>query len=301
MVYVRKLVKAGQTSHTLSLPKEWLDKNNLKKGDAVYLYEKSSTEIIITPHIKRSKPVAREITLSFEKSKAFETLQREITSAYINNYHTINIVGEQVKKNQQELRELLRDFVALELIEQSSNSFTARDLLNIDDVSIEKTIRRIDMILRSMFQDISKDTAQESLSFRDQDVNRLYFLVFRMLKGSLKDDTLAEQFKILPARILSLWYLAVNLENIADCCKNIYPLIKEKQNSVQLFLKNISEHYEALMKSFYTKDKHFADNFAKQRTIIMQEVDQLPNETHEHFKQVITLLNNIARIIIDDE
>ncbi len=35
-MHIRKLVKSGAASHTLSLPKDWLEKNKLKKGSLLY-------------------------------------------------------------------------------------------------------------------------------------------------------------------------------------------------------------------------------------------------------------------------
>ena len=46
-MHARKLVKAGSASHTVSLPKSWLEKNMLKKGDTIFIIEKSDSELTI--------------------------------------------------------------------------------------------------------------------------------------------------------------------------------------------------------------------------------------------------------------
>ena len=35
----RRLISFGRSSYVVSLPKEWIGQNNLKKGDLVYLQE----------------------------------------------------------------------------------------------------------------------------------------------------------------------------------------------------------------------------------------------------------------------
>ena len=44
---IRRLVKSGAASHTISLPKNWLDKNKLNKGDILYINEKSDRELTL--------------------------------------------------------------------------------------------------------------------------------------------------------------------------------------------------------------------------------------------------------------
>jgi len=62
---IRKLVKAGQASHTISLPKDWLEKNNLNKGDIIYIRELSDKELLISTETKTEESaLKREITIS---------------------------------------------------------------------------------------------------------------------------------------------------------------------------------------------------------------------------------------------
>lgn len=309
MVHIRSLVKAGQTSHTVSLPKEWLDKNNLKRGDLIYLHENGEKELLITPHLMQETPQEiKEITISIDK-KEIDTIQREITSAYINNYHLINIAGENLSEHLKDIRNIIQDFVALEVVEQTNKRIVVKDLLNLDDVSIDKTIKRMDMVVRSMLQDskgsVEKPELDESIRFRDEDVNRIYFLLFRLLKSALKNPKIAEKFGLSNDKLLSTWYLAVNVENVADCCKNISALLKKaKKDETELAsstLKELEKSYLEVMKAYYNKDKSVADAVAKQRIGLLKQIDKLPQQYSESFKLMTTLLGNIARIVLDEE
>ena len=180
-MHLRKLVKAGLTSHTISLPKNWIKKNNLKKGDNIYILEKSDKELSIMPeHKKQIASRKKEIIIQVDK-KEINTIQREITAAYLNNYGIICLIGDSISNKTKEIRKIIHNFVALEISEHTTKRIIAQDLLNLEEISVEKSINRMDMIVRTMLGDIlriidGKKDLYESIYYRDFDVNKLYFL-----------------------------------------------------------------------------------------------------------------------------
>src|SRR3989338_5037209 len=199
-MHTRKLVKAGQTSHTVSLPKALLEKNNLTRGSLVYLQEKSDHELSITPHQRETQQSQKkEITIPVEKKEKGQ-LQRELTSAYINNYSLITFIGITHSEQVKAIRSIIEEFVALEVAEHTSSKVVVKDFLNLEEISIDQTLRRMDMIIRSMLKDslqtIEKKQVLETIEYHDADVNKLYFLLFRLLKSALQDQQMAERFSL---------------------------------------------------------------------------------------------------------
>jgi phosphate uptake regulator len=304
---IRRLVKAGQASHTISLPKEWLDRHKLKKGDLVYLYEKGDKELTITPESKADEVVPqKEITIPID-GKELSTIQREITSAYINNYNTIILNGQSITKQTKDIRKMLHDFVALEVADQTASSIIAKDLLNLKEISIDKTIRRMDMLVRSMIQDsiAALDNAElaQSVQVRDYEVNRAYFLLMRLLKSSLANKQIADFFQLSNEKVLSYYYLTINLENFADCAKHLseYLAKEKKKDKVKQVLQGVEKNYLEVMKSYFTRDKKLADGVALQREGLLNFASELPAGTAELFKTMVTLTNNVARLVMDEE
>ncbi len=304
---IRRLVKAGQASHTISLPKEWLDRHKLKKGDLVYLYEKSDKELTITPESKADEEVPqKEIVIPID-NKELSTIQREITSAYINNYNTIILNGQSITKQTKDIRKMLHDFVALEVADQTASSIIAKDLLNLKEISIDKTIRRMDMLVRSMIQDsvAALDNAElaQSVLVRDYEVNRAYFLLMRLLKSSLANKQIADYFQLSNEKVLSYYYLTINLENFADCAKHLseYLAKEKKKDKVKQVLQGVEKNYLEVMKAYFTKDKKLADGVALQREGLLKDATELPAGTAELFKTMVTLTNNVARLVMDEE
>lgn len=305
-MHIRRLVKAGQASHTVSLPKDWLSKNNLQKGDMVYIHPKSDTELIISTKTDTHTPEKKEITINIE-GKDIDTVQRDITSAYLNNYNIITLIGENITSKTKAIRKILHDFVALEISEQTAMRIVAKDLLNLQEISLSKTINRMDLIIRTMIDDTIQTfdgkKLQESIRFRDYDVNRLYFLASRLLKGSLKNNELAKQLDLDRGEILSQWYLVVNLENLADYIKNISEISKTKKDKkIKEIVLAAQQNYIDIMRARHNNDKALADSVIKRRKEIFIQCNKLENpEMNSIIRSITTIINNIAKIIIDKE
>lgn len=304
---IRRLVKAGQSSHTVSLPKGWIEKNNLGKGDIVYLHEPSEKELVITPESKPETPIkSKDITILIDNKK-ISTIQREVTSAYINNYSTITLIGDSLTSKVKDIRTMLHNFVALEVAEQTAKQVIAKDLLNLKEISIEKTVRRMDMIVRSMIQDgkaaIIDPLLADSVVLRDCEVNRSYFLLMRLLKSALNHKQIADFFDIKNNKIMSYWYLVMNLENFADAAKHFALIFKKDKQAgnVKEIYEKIEKSFTMTMKSYYTNDKKLAESISLERPALMDECEELDPKYTELLKTMTTLVNNIAKQVIDEE
>ena len=101
------------------------------------------------------------------------------------------------------------------------------------EISIDKTIRRMDMLVRSMLQDslsaVDDTELAQSVAMRDYEVNRAYFLLMRLLKSSLNNKQIADFFNLSNEKVLSYYYLTINLENFADCAKQVVEYLKKEK------------------------------------------------------------------------
>ena len=185
----RKLIKFGSNSHVISLPRTWLIKNKLEKGAVVYFHENGNNELILAPVEHQFKQEDKEIVIDANK-KELTTLKRELISAYIKGYNIIRMVDSEMKNRAVEIRNELQNLMALEIMEQTQTSISARVFLNTPDVDLAALLRRMDTTIRSMFVDF-KDSLKDSndsyshLSYRDQDINRAYFVILRITSDSL--------------------------------------------------------------------------------------------------------------------
>jgi len=311
-VHIRRLVKAGQASHTISLPKQWLEKNKLGKGATLYVHEKSDSELLVTPHLAEQAAGEQKHVMIPVDGKQLDTIQREISAAYVNNASTIDLVGENIAQHATEIRRMLHDFVALEIAEQTATKISAKDLLNLQEISVDKSIKRMDIIVRTMLQDCittaNGKNLSESVAIRDYDVNRLYFLLTRLLKSALGNSSTAARFRLSPVGVLHAWMLVHHIEQFADAvkglCKDCAGLPAKQRGLVATLLSQLENDYLDAMKAVHEQNKQLADDVARRR-IERQEAYASLSESFPHIAHgcstISSLISDIARLVIDAE
>ena len=263
---VRKLISFGKGSYIISMPKSWIEKNNLKKGDLISVND-SGFELILNANSQDAKQEAKEINID-AKDKNLELLKAEIVSSYLNGFDTINILFNNQIREAPRIKNIIRNLSGLEIMEQTSTRIVAKNLININEISISNLIRRMDIITRAMMEDVilcykGNDT-YESVHNRDVDVNRLYFLGYRVIKNAMKNPRIAKSLGFEPWQLHSDSLMIVRLEKIADrqkriarylCTANLERLTLAELDKVHT---TISEAYNEVMKAYYSQDKQIA-------------------------------------------
>jgi len=312
MMIIRKLVKAGPSSHTVSLPKEWLAKNGLQAGDSIYVTEKSDQALLLTVEAGTVPVTHKETTITLD-GKEIGTLQRELSAAYVNNSRVITLVGENAASRLPAIRSILQGFVALEITEQTARGITIKDLLDLNEISLEKTLRRVDMMVRTMLEECGAPDIEDRLRVKDEEINKLYFLLCHLLKSALITPGMGERFGLTHAGVLGYWSLVINLENLADCVKNAHTALgsvgKEKVKQVRDVVHSLKADLEDAMKAWYQKDKSLADSVLRNRDAIMKKCQAVITrgaepalvEAIEQCKASASIISNLARVVIDSE
>lgn len=289
---VRKLVKSGAASHTVSLPKTWIQKNKLKRGDLIYIEENNNNIIIYPKEHEKKETEKKEITIT-TKNKDISTLRRETISAYINNYSIFTFIGEDLNKNIDSIKKILDNFLALEIVEQTGTKLVAKDFLNLEEFSLENTIRRMDMLTRSIIIDSKKGSSEsEALEKRDFEVDKLFFLMSRLIRSNLADPD-SDKNKV---EALSTWWLAKNLESTADFAKKIS---KEFSKDIKDIYEEIEEYYKGCIKAYFKRDKELADKMIAARPELLDKCDKIKKPVKEQLKAMISSSRNVAKIILD--
>jgi len=251
---VRKLINFGKTSYVISLPKSWLKENKLQKGDMISLNEHDG-DLIVSPNNKKQKAESREIVINID-GKDKNRLQREISSAYINNCNPIVLIGKSLHEKRSQIKGISKDLIALEIMQQTSDKVIARDFLNMDKVSIPSLLRRMDITTRDMISDCKKcfdEDHYESIYHRDDDVNKLSFLIFRAVKTALQDPEILRAYKTTTYNLMTDWFVNLHLEKIADHVKRISRNIRSMKDKIT------KNNARMLMEMFAFAEKRYLD------------------------------------------
>jgi len=298
----RKLIKFGNASHVISIPGQWVKKNNLHKGDLIYFEENGSNELIISPEKKESKKEEKEITIVIEK-QTLHTLQREIVSTYINDHKVIRIIGDNLSKYSVDIRELINNLVGLEIIEQTQNRIVANDFIDIEKISIVDIIRRVDITIRAMMSDAirtSEKDLYESIYNRDQDVNRLTILIYRACKYFIEHKQESVGFG--PTDYFRFWTVAENMERIGDEIKRSarflrdIKLSKNKMTEIMGMYTKMEKYYLQIMNSFYKRNKELLLESGVNRDEIMKSLENFLNKNYavKYVPNIVEKLKSIG-------
>lgn len=262
----RKLISFGRNSYVVSMPKSWVIKNRLKKGDLMSITENGS-ELAISNNSKPMEAEQTEITIQAE-NKGIGLIRSEIVSAYLNNYDTISIFSNNLGKDAIEIKNILRNLTGMEVMEQTSKSIVAKDLINKSEISLKTIIRRMDIITRAMIDDaiesIDGENQYESIDQRDNDVNRFHFLAYRVIRDAMKNPALAKSLKMEPWEFVVSRSIVERIEKIADRQKRIarylqnIRLKKPVANELKKLYTEMQGKYLDVMKAYYNNDKNLA-------------------------------------------
>jgi len=272
---IRRVQMTGGSSYIITLPKEWIRSLKIQKNDQIGLLTQSDGTLLVTPKIDR------ELT---KKIKEFDTsnitnqdfLLRRLIGAYIAGYNSIELksktrMSPQVKMT---LRKFTQTTIGQEIVEETDTHIIVKDLLNPAEMPFNRTIKRMHIIVKGMHEDImtalrrnDKKLAEDVL-IRDNEIDRLHWLIARQHNIILQNVSLAEKMEITIEMATTSFLISRIIERIGDhvirIAKNIINITDSKIEvsfieklestsnlSIDLFNKSIS--------SFIRKDINLAN------------------------------------------
>ncbi|RLG00028.1 hypothetical protein DRN58_04110 [Thermococci archaeon] len=216
---IRRIQVTGGGTYIISLPKKWVERYKLNKGDPLTIEERNMG-IFLTPKKQKLKKSA-VINLS-------NNIRREITAKYMCGYDTINIVSENNIDHsyRKKIKDTLKTLSGYEIVDEKNREITICNLLDPSELPTKKAMRREYFVATSMQKDFLESFLNNDLELardviqRDFEVDRLYFLVVRQLRTAIIDTGFAEKIDVTPLECLDLRIVAKNIEQIADNIEN---------------------------------------------------------------------------------
>jgi len=218
----------GGSTYLVTLPKRWVKDSSLKAGDVVFFARTADGGLYVQagPGADRGP---RKVVLKVEKSERREHLLRRLIGAYIagNDILEVDFGG----LGEPELRKVVREFTRMaigpEILEETKNSIVVQDLSDPAQFSQEKCLRRMHLTIRSMHEEamLALKTLDEAhardVIARDDDIDRLYWMVAKQFNLMLSDAGLAVKQGIDMLTSSSYRQAARVLERIGDHAQRI--------------------------------------------------------------------------------
>jgi phosphate uptake regulator len=226
MVDYRKIQQTGGksgSSFLIILPKDWVVRQKLTKGDPVVVAEREDGCLIVDPRLPKAGET-RSTSVDIQSN-----LRWSLTAAYLLGFDEIQVVSnKQITSDQRAvLKKIIKQFVALEVTDESDNQIVIRCLVDPSTLPVQKAMRRMNLITTRMLDDSvsayyegNKENAADIIE-RDEEVNRLFFLTVRQLRSTIQYPRMSEKMNITPVEALDFRLAVQYIERIADLAVDI--------------------------------------------------------------------------------
>lgn len=190
----------------------------LKKGSVVVLKPAEDGGIFLYPEKAVEKQVSEvEIPLG-------QSVNQLILGAYLYGYSVIKIVSKSPISDTQfaEIRKSIRGLAGAEIVEETSQKIEVQIVLDQELVAPEKLLRRQHNLVLGMVENVVEAFEKGNSSLarivvqRDEEVDRLYFTLVRVLRSAVIDPALAKKMNLTPLSLLDIRVAAKFIEDAGD-------------------------------------------------------------------------------------
>ncbi len=293
--FIRRLQRIG-SSILVTLPKEWVDANKLGKSSQVEIETgQDSLSISIT---KEQRP-SKDIVISYPLPKD-ENIVADLTGAYLLGYDIIKIQGKKSIpiEDREKIRSSMRRLVGMEIIDEDATNVSMQFLLDETTLQPEKILKRISSLALGMYNDVVTGLLSDdksnllTLSNRDVEVNRQYFLLVRLIRSSIIDIRLASAFSLENIDILDYRVAANILENAGDIIvelgnliansslshndlKQLHEIVKDFEPIAKTSINAFTQNNRSLAIQAISQHKKYQERMSKFRTSL-EKKKQIP-------------------------
>jgi len=191
---VRKLQKTGGSTYVISLPKSWVKNSGLDSGSILTVREQQDGSVLITPG--EITPHRKLATID-----AGPYVNRRLLEKYLLGYDEVTISSNKgiPEKEKSKIKNTVNYLIGYEIMDESANSLTIQNLLNPVEVSVFKSLKRMQTIVSVMHRDLISAISTKDKKLlkdviqRDTEVNRLYFLVVRQIRTIIQTPSLQDK------------------------------------------------------------------------------------------------------------
>ena len=315
--YARRLQQIG-SSILVSLPSMWIKSNNLKKGSIVPVHINRDNSISIFASEDDTADKIKELTIPYP-SVSMDVLVNQVYGGYLLGYDMIRIkASSQISfEDADRIKKAMRKLVGLEIVDEDGFHMSAQFLLDADTLDAEKILRRMSAIVAGMYRDMlevirlkQNSSIRKVISGRDDEVDRQYFLLVRLIRSAMMDQKLAGKLNLSNIDILDYRIAANLLESAGD-------YIVDLANAIDLSrIKAVGEIVEAgvlvekmhekSVAAFVNKNRSESngvvkmyDNFMDVINSIKSSVDSNNLESTVAVLNLIYSMDKIARCWVD--
>jgi len=214
----RKVQVTGGSTYTVSLPKTWAIDNDISSGSTVEIYAEDDM-LLVTPQRETDHQEGQLDVSTLDD----EQLTRAVLTMYVSGFDIIRLEASRITTEQRRaIREATQSLVGVEVLEETTDSVVIQDLLDSSELSIVNAVSRMRLIAESMLEDAvvalieNDDDIARDVIERDDDVDRLWLVVSRIFRATLRSPRAAKELGVAREDCFDYHSSARQLERVAD-------------------------------------------------------------------------------------
>ncbi len=225
----RKVQVTGGSTYTVSIPKSWATEQDISAGSEVELHPEGDSLLLLPGRQHEGTEGTLDIT-----DLQGPDLARAVVTMYVSGFDRIRLETDVIASEQRRIvRDATQALVGLEVVEETSEYILLQDLLDSSELSIHNAITRMRLIALTMLEDALRSVIEtdhelaEDVIRRDDDVDRLWFMISRVFRSVLRDPSAAAAIGMARDECFDYHSSARQLERIADHSVKIATLATE--------------------------------------------------------------------------
>jgi len=314
---LRKVQTTRGGTFFVTLPKEWAKRNGVNRGSIIATLETADGRLVIDPRYNL-EPAPLTITI---KPTAY--LDREIIGKYLLGYDIIRVEAkDRITPEQREIvKRASSRLIGLEIIEEDYAKIVMQCLLEPSALPPEKILRREHSISSGMYRDAVTALVEGDIQLargvvsRDNEVNRLYFLLVRILRTIIQNPSLSDKLEIYPIDCLDYRLTASLVESVGDQSAQMAEhairmegskLTKEASQPLLNLHKVVHESYDDAVTAFFSRNIPIAESVRGKRDLVEElyrKVESVANtqpvEVSQCLLSVLSLMERIYDHSVD--
>ncbi|MCW4051589.1 MAG: AbrB/MazE/SpoVT family DNA-binding domain-containing protein [Candidatus Bathyarchaeota archaeon] len=289
----RKIMSLGRSSLVISLPKHWVNMNELKRGDVVSLAVQRNNSLVVVPGAEKKRE-PKEAVIKVDPDEKETILVRTIIACYLNGYSIIRLISKKIFSivQQKAIRRIV-GILYMRIMESNAKTMQIQTLIDESKASVVSGLRRMHLIASPMFRDALNSLKNQDAKLAraihtlDDDVDHFSFFLLRLLRSAALDPALSNELGLEPIDCLDYQTLVHRIEHVADHATNIAKQVimlsgRNQMVSTSLIKLIVAEGYIAL------------DSYNKAVDAFFSKKVEISDEIIETQKRVETLDTEIA-------
>lgn len=230
IMHRRKIQLIAGTTYTISLPKEWIKKNNLREKNEIILSEKIDNTLILSPQIPKEKEF-KSVVLNIEEHK--NNMEQILFSVYYLGAEDIELISKEpiTKEIKAKIRKTITNMSGTEIVYEDKQRIRIKVLLDKEKINIIQTLYRIILLIDLSITNLAENMDINEIRINENEIDRLYHLITKIITISLVEPKILYSSKIKNVlKIPSYLMISKRLENIGDNINHLsYYLGKNKK------------------------------------------------------------------------